>query len=980
MTKSKLIQFTWLFMMLMFLILLQNITFAADKLKQIQQAIESSGAKWIAGENWVTQLPPEERRKLCGALLDVPQNAEEKLISIPMTDSLPAKLDWRNNNGNWVTPVRDQAQCGSCWAFSALGQVESWWKLYHGNLDSMIDLSEQFLLSCSEGDCEGWAIHYALEFVKDNGIPTEKCFAYQADDEIPCSDACDNWQNQAVTIPGWGFITLDEPNVDQIKNALLRHPISAGFVVYEDFMHYAGGVYEHVWGEVDAGHAIVIVGWNDAEQSWICKNSWGSGWGENGYFRIKWGQCEMDSYLPFIWDNLLVTPSLSISPEKAKLALTIGDSAIQEIVVTNKGTETLEYSTMDYGFKRTNFWPTRFNAWDSLSWWCGDPDIGGYGNAWLLNLDTPVLDLSQSEMPRLTSMGFWVFEDPIRATTPYDGLDGCNVWVSVDGGASFDIATPVSPSYDGQSLKGFAQAGDMGFGIPGWCSTSGGWIPIEFDLSAYKSDSVVIRFAFASDLLRSTVSDPSLLGFFVDDIKVADGDSVIFEDYGNDAFAMHLSSADKEYTTVDWLTIENGGGAVLPGESAIVKAAVNTRSLSPGNYQGVVRFVSNDTTQPYIEVPLAVELRSPAHDIAITEVVLPAESLLVINSTPIGAKIENWGLNIENDIHIFCRIFNEDQLIYSDSVHIAKLLPDESVSVEFEDFLALYAGSLDLVVSVNNPPAADYNAYNNSRHSRIEVTTLVDGFETASGLWDFQGGWARSELSPSFAGIYGAHVNGGSPYVNNMDAIMTCASGFELSGVDNALLKYWTRYITQRGKDICYVEISGDKVEWTKADSLTGPSTRWTQRAVDLTGLIQSGYEKAWVRFHFISDESTTGYGVAIDDVELHPNITTDIESPEHTQIVPRQCALAQNYPNPFNMTTRIQYSVAKAGDVKLAVYNIQGQVVRSLVKSYKSPGDYSIQWDGRDNSDQFVGSGVYMLHLEIVGQYSTTRKLILMK
>ena len=253
----------------------QNNAIASDEIEQIKQAINNKGAKWTAGENWVTQLSPEQRRQLCGAILEPADLSVAELLSIPLVDSLPSQLDWRNNNGNWVTPPKNQGrQCGSCWDFSAVAQVESWWKIYNHDVDSMIDLSEQFILSCGDaGSCDGGRTELALDFVRRFGVPTESCFTYQADDEIPCSLACDYWQEEAVKIPGWGWITLDEDIIENIKNAVYRHPVSAGYTVYEDFYSYSGGVYEHVWGNAEGGHAILIVGWNDDEQSWICKNS-----------------------------------------------------------------------------------------------------------------------------------------------------------------------------------------------------------------------------------------------------------------------------------------------------------------------------------------------------------------------------------------------------------------------------------------------------------------------------------------------------------------------------------------------------------------------------------------------------------------------------------------------------------------------------------------------------------------------------------
>ncbi len=154
---------------------------ASDKIEDIQAAILEQGARWTASENWVTRLSPEERRQLLGSFKTPAGNTAEKFISLPETADLPSMLDWRNNDGNWVTPVRNQANCGSCWDFSAIGQVEAWWKIQTADPDTTIDLSEQHLLSCSEGGCDGWYVPSALDFIKDGGgICLEECFPYQA--------------------------------------------------------------------------------------------------------------------------------------------------------------------------------------------------------------------------------------------------------------------------------------------------------------------------------------------------------------------------------------------------------------------------------------------------------------------------------------------------------------------------------------------------------------------------------------------------------------------------------------------------------------------------------------------------------------------------------------------------------------------------------------------------------------------------------
>jgi C1A family cysteine protease len=85
-------------------------------------------------------------------------------------------------------------------------------------------------------------------------------------------------------------------NAADIKAGLQNGPVSACFVVYNDFFSYKSGVYTHVTGTVAGGHCISMVGYDDAAGCWICKNSWGTGWGENGFFRIAYGQCSIESW------------------------------------------------------------------------------------------------------------------------------------------------------------------------------------------------------------------------------------------------------------------------------------------------------------------------------------------------------------------------------------------------------------------------------------------------------------------------------------------------------------------------------------------------------------------------------------------------------------------------------------------------------------------------------------------------------------
>ena len=210
---------------------------------------------------------------------------------------------------------------------------------------------------------------------------------------------------------------------------------------------------------------------------------------------------------------------------------------------------------------------------------------------------------------------------------------------------------------------------------------------------------------------------------------------------------------------------------------------------------------------------------------------------------------------------------------------------------------------------------------------------------------------------------------------------MTFTPGFDLTSVEKATLKFWTRHITEANKDICYIEASGDSLNWTKLDSLSGMAfNSWTQQEVGLTDFINAGFDKVWVRFHFVSDDETALLGVLIDDVEIFPENPTIIAQDESNNQIPTEWKLSQNYPNPFNLDTKIEYSVPERGNVKIIIYNINGEIVRNLLNSQVMPGFHFINWNGHDNNSNPVGSGIYLYQIQIKGIFSDVKKMILIK
>jgi len=265
-------------------------------LDYIKQEITVKNASWTASYNDI--FTPEENyvEFLVGCLEE--EHEDTTTASVTLSEPLPSSWDWRDVNGtDWVTPIRNQKSCGSCVAFGSLGALEAVVQIELQRHLS-VDLSEAHLFFCGGGSCStGWWVSRAVDFIETKGVPSEKCFPYTPMD-MSCESTCPDYESTAIYALDTGKVGGFPPNnVSYVQQALIEYgPLITGFTVYHDFSSYHSGVYEHVTGDIAGGHAVTIVGYsndwgNETEGYWICKNSWGKNWGEQGFFRIKYGEC-----------------------------------------------------------------------------------------------------------------------------------------------------------------------------------------------------------------------------------------------------------------------------------------------------------------------------------------------------------------------------------------------------------------------------------------------------------------------------------------------------------------------------------------------------------------------------------------------------------------------------------------------------------------------------------------------------------------
>jgi C1A family cysteine protease len=218
-------------------------------------------------------------------------------VTAPGFTAIPARVDLRNFNGrNYITPIKNQGRCGSCVAFGAVAAVEATLQLAAELPGPTIDLSEAHLFYChAKADgrrCDtGWWVSPALEHFRVDGVVDEPCFPYTDHDQpcAPCGDAA----KRVKKIASWTALSSFDAMRSWLSDS--KGPLVTGFSVYDDFFNYSSGIYKHTTGTLVGGHCVCVIGYDDNAQCWICKNSWGSGWGEKGFFRIGYGQVGIDA-------------------------------------------------------------------------------------------------------------------------------------------------------------------------------------------------------------------------------------------------------------------------------------------------------------------------------------------------------------------------------------------------------------------------------------------------------------------------------------------------------------------------------------------------------------------------------------------------------------------------------------------------------------------------------------------------------------
>eukprot|EP00442_Polarella_glacialis_P055757 CAMPEP_0115103546 /NCGR_PEP_ID=MMETSP0227-20121206/34677_1 /TAXON_ID=89957 /ORGANISM="Polarella glacialis, Strain CCMP 1383" /LENGTH=330 /DNA_ID=CAMNT_0002500079 /DNA_START=36 /DNA_END=1028 /DNA_ORIENTATION=+ len=256
------------------------------------------GSSWKAGVNkFFAGMTFDDARVFLGTALNPHEHhatLEDSVYEAIGNDTLPSDFDARTQWPGLIHPIRNQLQCGSCWAFSAAEVLSD--RVAIATKRASPVLSPEDLVSCETADagCGGGQLPNAWKYLQKTGIVTDSCFPYLAGNGTApaCATKCADGKSFTRTKVSSAYAIKGAVNMQ--KDIMTNGPIQVAFLVYKSFMAYSSGVYQkHIYELLpEGGHAVKVLGWGVEEGTpyWLVANSWDTTWGEKGFFKIVRGK------------------------------------------------------------------------------------------------------------------------------------------------------------------------------------------------------------------------------------------------------------------------------------------------------------------------------------------------------------------------------------------------------------------------------------------------------------------------------------------------------------------------------------------------------------------------------------------------------------------------------------------------------------------------------------------------------------------
>lgn len=258
--------------------------FAANH-KKIEEH-NAKGLSWTYGVNEYTDWTDEEYQRLLGYKPQFKNTQNDAAVNDwPVNCPTPEEMETINHRDNgFVTPVKNQGACGSCWAFSAVGALEG---AYYRKTGELVSFSESQLVECekfSHGCNGGLMTNAFIHWMRKSPI-LEEDYPYR----LPVETCEEDSIPSAIEELKWGYRV--DIGWQCLYEALKHSPVSVAIrAENDDFRHYGGGIIDGEGCGTDLDHGVTLVGYLGDDDAWLVKNSWGADWGENGYVRIRRGE------------------------------------------------------------------------------------------------------------------------------------------------------------------------------------------------------------------------------------------------------------------------------------------------------------------------------------------------------------------------------------------------------------------------------------------------------------------------------------------------------------------------------------------------------------------------------------------------------------------------------------------------------------------------------------------------------------------